>query len=190
MRVFAAIPLPDDVRQEIRSVQSRLAAQEWPVRWVGDHGLHLTIRFYGEVEPDIIESLRESLVQAIADAAPIPFEVGGLGVFPSRRKPRVIWLGVEADPSLELLHHRIELAAAELGFPGEDRAMTYRPHVTLGRVKRDARLPADAMTELDGDTTKIACLADRVLLYQSTVSPGGARYRCLSTLPLEGVWAS
>jgi len=190
MRVFAAIPLSEEVRAAIGTVQSRLAGLDWPVRWVQDHGLHLTIRFYGEVEPDIIESLSESLARSVAELAPVPFEVGGLGVFPNRRKPRVIWIGVDAGPSLELLHHRIELGAAELGLPGEARSMTYRPHVTLGRVKRDANLPMDALAELDRDTTKAGGLADQVLLYQSTLSSGGARYRSLGTFSLEDVWAS
>ncbi len=191
MRAFAAIPLPDDVREVIGSMQERLREKDWPVRWVGDQGLHLTIRFYGEVETDLLEPLNRSLQEAVTDTAPVPLELGGLGVFPHRRKPRVIWIGVDAPPELELLHHRVELAAVELGFPSERRETTYRPHVTLGRVKRGATLPTDAIDAIDSDTTSVTCLADRVLLYESMLSPGGARYRSLGTFPIEGgVWAS
>ena len=152
--------------------------------------MHLTIRFYGELETDVLGPLTRSLQEAVTVTAPVALELCGLGVFPHRRKPRVIWIGVDAPPALELLHHRVELAAAELGFPSEHRQTTYRPHITLGRVKRGATLPADAIDEIDKDSTSVACLADRVLLYQSTPAQGGARYRPLGTFPLEGEWAS
>ncbi len=64
MRVFAAIPLSAEALTAVTAVRDRLREHEWPVRWVGDDGLHLTVRFYGEVADDRVDGLGGSLAQA------------------------------------------------------------------------------------------------------------------------------
>ena len=187
MRVFAAIPLSAEAWTVVTALRDRLREHSWPVRWVGDDGLHLTVRFYGDVPEDRVDALGESLAQAIGPMDPLGIELGGLGVFPARGKPRVIWLGVDAPPALELLHDRVERAAMTEGYPAAHE--TYRPHVTLGRVKRRAVLVGDTAATLDSVDDTVAFLADQVVLYRSRMERGGVRYDPLRIIPFEGVWA-
>jgi 2'-5' RNA ligase len=102
--------------------------------------------------------------------------VGGFGVFPDFRRPRVVWAGIEAEPGLEILQHRVEQEFAPLGFPPEARA--FRPHVTLGRARREAR-PRDfaalegALARLEFAQTVVVSAVD---LMQSMLRSGGAVY--------------
>lgn len=187
MRVFAAIPLSDEARTVVRGVRDRLRESEWPVRWVRDEGLHLTVRFYGEVPEDRIDHLGSSLADAVGRMDPLGMELDGLGVFPTRRRPRIIWMGIDAPPALELLHDRVERAANALGYHAAQE--TYRPHVTLGRVKRHSVLTDEVVAALDRVDDTVGFHADRVILYRSRTERGGARYDPLRIIPLEGVWA-
>jgi 2'-5' RNA ligase len=98
--------------------------------------VHLTLKFLGEREPDEVARLAAVLDDAAADASPFGLRFEDVGAFPSPRRPRVIWVGVEPVPELRLLHDGLERRFAALGVPKEDRP--FRPHVTLGRVSRDA----------------------------------------------------
>jgi 2'-5' RNA ligase len=187
MRVFAAIPLSGEALAVVSAVRDRLRAHAWPVRWVGDHGLHLTVRFYGEVPEGLVDGLGNSLAAAVGRMDPLGIELGSLGVFPTRRKPRVIWMGVAAPPALELLHDRVERAAMTQGHAAAQE--TYRPHVTLGRVQRGAVLAGDVVTALDRVDDTVGFLADQVVLYRSRTEQGGARYDPLRIIPFEGLWA-
>jgi 2'-5' RNA ligase len=187
MRVFAAIPLSEAALAAVGAVRDRLQAQEWPVRWVGDRGLHLTVRFYGEIHEDMVDGLGNSLADAVGRMDPLSIELGSLGVFPTRRRPRVIWMGVAAPPALELLYDRVERAAMTQGHPAAQG--TYRPHVTLGRVQRGAVLAASAVDALDRVDDTVGFLADQLVLYRSRSEQGGARYDPLRIIPFEGIWA-
>lgn len=189
MRVFAAIPLSAEALTAVTAVRDRLREHGWPVRWVGDEGLHLTVRFYGEVADERVDGLGESLAQAVGRMDPLGIELGGLGVFPTRRKPRVIWMGVAAPPALEQLHDRVERAALTGDYPGTPARETYRPHVTLGRVQRRAVLAGDVAEVLDRVDDSVVFQADRVVLYRSRAARGGVRYHSLRIIPFEGVWA-
>jgi len=188
MRLFAALPLAAEVVDGLSQLSSRLQSQGWPVRWVRPAGLHLTLRFYGTVDPAGAERLAESLDAAAAGTSPIPLSLSGLGVFPGPRRPRVLWIGVAPVPALELLQHRVETAALAHGFEGE--RTTFRPHVTLGRVKRGSRLPPGAVTQLDGLTAEFGCLAQSLVLYRSDPGPGGPSYNSIHTVALEESWAA
>ena len=189
MRIFVAVPLPDGAREWVARVRDRLRTHDWPVRWVGDEALHLTVRFFGAMDqPDVVR-LGHVLEQAARGVAPMWLEFGAPNAFPDHRRPRVLWLSVSGPRELELLHERVERTAVEVGFPAERGP--YRPHITLGRVRRGARLPAGVPAGLAppdaGDDTP-GCTADRIVLYRSHPGPGGTRYEALRTIPLEGVW--
>ena len=148
-----------------------------PVKWVRPDGLHLTLKFLGDVDEVQEPSLRGALGQVAGEARPVTLHVEGFGVFPDFRRPRIVWAGVAPDPALELLQHRVEQVFAPLGFPTEAR--TFRPHLTLGRAGREAR-PRD-FTGLEGALTALtfaetALVAD-VDLMESTLQSGGAVYQ-------------
>ncbi len=183
MRLFVALPLPAAARDEIAALLTRMKGCDWPVRWVQNEGLHLTLKFYGEVAPERLDVIEESVRFAAAGTGPLPLRIDALGAFPSVRHPRVLWVGLDAPPALELLQDRLERGGESIGFPPE--GAPFRPHVTLGRVREGHRLPPRALEEMDGTYERVAFLAEEVVLYESLLSREGPRYERRATVPLS-----
>ena len=137
MRLFVALNPPERVRGALWDAAAPLRELDLPVNWVHPDGIHLTLKFLGEVEPGREPELRAALTRAAEGGRALPLAVCGFGVFPDARRPRVVWAGLGADPALELLQHRVEREFAPLGFPSEARP--FRPHLTLGRAARAPR---------------------------------------------------
>jgi len=182
MRLFAALPIPSPARETIAGILDRLRGAHLPVRWVRDEGLHLTLKFYGEVPDERRDVIEESLRIAARDTGPIPIRLTELGAFPSRRRPRVVWVGLDAPPALELLQDRLERGGEAIGFPPEGRP--FQPHVTLGRLREGHHLPPAILEREAAMIEAAASLAEEVVLYDSTPGPGGATYTQLLALPL------
>lgn len=175
MRLFIGVPLPGDAGREAVGVLAGLRRLGWPVRWVRDEGLHLTLKFFGEVTRDRVDAIAEMLAFAAAGTAPLAMGLGDLGVFPAWERPRVIHLGIDAGPELELLQDRLERGGERLGFAPEGRP--FNPHVTLGRVREGQRLPEGWRAELERVSPRCSFLADRVILFESELSGQGPVYR-------------
>ena len=174
MRLFAALPIAEPARGEIARLLSRLRELGWPLRLVHEHGVHLTLKFFGEVPPARLEVIEE-VVRAVAPGTgALSMQLAGLGAFPSERRPRIVWVGLEAPPSLELLQDRLERRAEAIGFAPE--GVPFRPHVTLARVREGHRLPADALESLDREYEPVSFLASELVLYESILGRGGPRY--------------
>jgi len=143
-----------------------------PVKWVRPEALHLTLKFLGDVDDAREANLHVALAQVAGrgEARPVSLHIEGFGVFPDFRRPRIVWAGVEPDPALELLQHRVEQVFAPLGFPTEARP--FRPHVTLGRGD---------FTGLEGTLATVSFAATTIVphidLMQSTLQSGGAVYQ-------------
>ena len=174
MRLFVAVPMPGVAEEHAGRLLRELSDKDWPVRWVRADGLHLTLKFFGEVTSDRVEPIEELVHYATQGLKPMPMTLRGGGGFPSRRHPRVLRLEVEAGPDVELLQDRLERGGEEIGFPPEGRP--FRPHLTLGRVREGHRLPPGAMDYLEALPQGTAFLADRVVLFESTLSKGGPTY--------------
>ena len=115
--------------------------------------------------------------------APIPLEVRGLGAFPNLRAPRVVWIGVHADPKLELLHHDLERACELLGHEVDGRA--YRPHVTVGRVEARAIDPARLAAAARLVDFGAEAMAESVDLMVSETVGRRPRYRVVGSAALS-----
>ena len=182
MRLFVALPIPEPARHVIVALLDRLRGSDWPVRWVRPEGIHLTLKFYGEVAPERLEVIEEAIRLAAAGAGPMSMRLAALGAFPTNARPRILWLGLDAPPALELLQDRLERRGEDIGFPPE--GVPFQPHVTLGRMREGHRLPPHALETSDGAPEKVAFLADRIILYESLLSPEGPRYEPRLVLPL------
>ena len=174
MRLFAGIPVPEPALSQLGTILRNLAARPWPVRWVRPECLHLTLKFFGSITQQAAEALVPALASASDGVGPIPLTCSTIGSFPSGQRAKVIWLEIEAPGSLELLQDAVERACVPLGFPLEGRP--YRPHITLGRVKDDEKLPARALEYIE-PTPEIPFLAERLILFQSQPESGGSVYR-------------
>ena len=125
--------------EAIADLQARLRPRLGSVRLVRPEGAHLTLRFLGQASPAQVEALREPLARAAGACPPCEARVAGLGTFPERGSPRVLWLGLELPDAVLALQAACERAAVAAGFAREDRA--FKPHLTLGRWRERDRRP-------------------------------------------------
>lgn len=173
------------MRRAVIEATSELRGAAPGLSWVDESRLHLTLKFLGEHPETIVASLREALDGVVRRHRAFPVDVGEVGAFPNFRRARVVWMGVHRDPRLELLHHDVELAFEQLGFPLEGRA--FRPHLTLARVKdraseQDLRALSRASKRVSYSGTADVRSVD---LMRSTTGPAGSRYECLHAAPLR-----
>ena len=182
MRLFAGIPIVDQARREIAALLGRLREAAWPVRWVHDEGLHMTLKFFGEVPPERLDVIAEAVRYAGQGTGVLDLRLDGVGAFPSVVRPRVLWVGIDAPPALELLYDRLERGGEGIGFPPE--GAPFRPHVTLGRVREGHRLPTGGIEEAGRSLPSVPFPGSRLVLYESVLTTQGPRYEARLTLEL------
>ncbi len=180
MRLFIALPLPEEVRAALAAAQERLRRGKPPVRWTDATRMHLTLQFLGETGAALTPTLIAGL--AALDVPPIHLTLSGLGAFPGLQRPRVIWAGVAGDiGALDRLRTAVFAVTTPLGFTPEERPFT--PHLTLGRLRDDAHpeeIRALAATLRAAEPLPaLVWQAGRPILYQSTLRPDGAVYTAL-----------
>ena len=186
MRLFIALNLPAELREVLHADAAPLRdAAARAVGWLPPAGLHLTLKFLGDVEQSRVPAIVDALRGVAGRHAPPRLVIGGVGAFPTMARPRVVWLGVDASPRLELLQHDVEATCGPLGFEVEGRA--FRPHVTLGRVRPGAdagalRALATAALDCSASADVVAPTLD---LMHSTLMPGGARHDAVARLPFK-----
>jgi RNA 2',3'-cyclic 3'-phosphodiesterase len=134
-----ALEIPTDTRERISALVSALKPSLPGVRWLSPDSYHLTLRFLGPSSPEALAALEAPLGAAAAATPAFAVRVGGLGVFPSPRAARVLWLGLSPPPGLHDLQKACESAAVSAGYAPEARP--WRSHLTLGRWREPARLP-------------------------------------------------
>jgi len=179
MRVFIALDLPPELLRAIHQAAAGLRSEIGPaVRWVPADNLHLTLKFLGEIPHSQIDPLTQALRAEAESSSSFEMQIGGLGAFPNPRRPRVIFLGIQAPAELEALTRGVESACSRLGYPPEARGV--RPHLTIGRVKPDT-VAANTLKishALESATIDLLGTArvDSVELYKSELKPGGAMY--------------
>ena len=189
IRAFVAIELPNDVKRGIgRVIDGLKEKSRAPVKWVSANGIHLTLKFLGEIPTPRVEEVKGALATACIGTPPVRLHIGSLGCFPSTEQPRVVWVGLGGDLEvLSRLAARIDIALAELGYARESRPFV--PHLTIARVRPEAS--RQARSEL-GTALVAARLpealrfdAGAVSLMRSQLQPQGALYTRLSLTPLN-----
>ena len=189
LRAFIAVEIPPEIHKAIESKTAplRAALNTSPVRWVPTGNIHLTLKFLGDVSPANIEILSQMLSVEVSQHQTFEMKFGGLGAFPNPRRPRVIWIGIQAPDELEALQHGIEAAAAKLGYLAEKRP--FSPHLTIGRVKQNAGSTGAQKIRQALEDTKIGSLGSTrvtdVHLFKSDLKPAGAVYTKLFSAPLK-----
>jgi RNA 2',3'-cyclic 3'-phosphodiesterase len=181
MRLFAAIEIPADLKEALRSFVGRLRPVA-NIAWSPVDNLHVTTKFIGEWPEPRLDEMKSALA-SVPLSAPVDITVKGVGWFPNARRPRVFWAGVEGGEPLCALAHATEQAVARLGVPVEQR--TYSPHLTLARIR--VAVPLDrlhqALQSLPAgcDFYFGSFTAAQFFLYLSA----GGKYTQLAGFPLE-----
>ena len=189
LRSFIAIKIPVEIQSAIAHSTAPLqkTLPKPLVRWVASQNLHLTLKFLGDVSPANLERLVDVLKTEAAAHEPFSMSVGGLGAFPTPRRARVIWIGLEAPAGLAALQHGVEAVAARLGYGPEERP--FSPHLTIGRVGQSV-----SAADLQRIRTALEAIAvgalgtvrvDAIHIFKSDLQPGGAVYTNLYTLPMK-----
>lgn len=184
MRLFIALNLPKKLRTRIHRAARPLREEGLPVRWIDPDHYHVTLKFFGEVRRELVADIERTIASVAAETRAFDTRVGGFGAFPTIRRPRVIWLGVGANPELRCLKQDLEWALGDLGFEVETRS--FHPHVTLGRA--DASGGAGAFRGLDALMAELEFSGElrvhTVDLMRSQVSREGARYSVVTSIRL------
>lgn len=182
IRAFIAVNLAAPVIEEIAKVRFALQEAKGDIRWTRTEGLHLTLKFLGDIARNQVESILAVMREATCERLPLHVLAQGLGAFPNLRRPRVLWAGLSGE-GLQEMSGAIETALMPLDFPPEEREFT--PHLTLGRVRslrgweRVLALVKEYEHARFGEST-----VDQVTLYQSELRPDGAVYSPLGSVPL------
>jgi RNA 2',3'-cyclic 3'-phosphodiesterase len=183
IRAFIAVNLASPVIEEIAKVCSFLREAQGDIRWTRREGLHLTLKFLGDIERSQVEPILAAMRETMRKWPPLHILARGLGAFPSLRRPRVLWVGLNGE-GLQEISEALETALMPLDFPPEEREFT--PHLTLGRVRslRGWEHVLAVVKEYQqthfGEST-----VDQVTLYQSELRPDGAVYSPLGSVPLQ-----
>lgn len=171
MRLFIAIPLPDSVKTTLDELRKPIEN----VRWQPSHQFHITLKFLGETQDEQLQQLRAEL-QAV-DQSAFNVTIQGLGTFPEKGNPRVIWAGVKKTERLEQLQESVENACVKAGFKKELRSFT--PHITLGKVKGAITQEISLFLGSYANWGREEFLVDQFAVYASYILSSGARHEVI-----------
>jgi 2'-5' RNA ligase len=183
MRCFIAINLDDPLRKKIASVMRDLMTGKWDVKWIPPENLHITLKFLGEASEDSVRILKDNLSAIAKEHLPFEVKLRGVGVFPDRKRPRVVWIDIIDSRELTILQEEVEYSAISIGFNKETRK--FSPHLTIGRIRSLMVVEAfmKAIEPLkDEDFGNIA--VNKISLMKSDLKPTGAQYSIVTEFPL------
>lgn len=188
IRSFIALDLDASVQASLgKTIQKIKQTAGNNIRWVPEKNIHITLKFLGDTSPANLEILKSKITAEANRICSFNIKIGNLGAFPSIRKPRVIWVGLDTPPELHILQRAIDMETNRLGYPSEDRP--FSPHLTLGRISPRA-LPEEihrigdflATSQISADTI---ALIQKVVLFRSDLLPGGPVYTPLHIANLK-----
>jgi len=188
IRSFIALDLDANVQSMLgNAIRQIKPAAGNNIRWVPEKNIHITLKFLGDTSPANLEFLKKILTAEASRFHPFDVKIGNLGAFPSIRKPRVIWIGLDAPVELNYLQQAIDIETTRLGYPPEERS--FAPHLTLGRISQHA--PPEEIRRigdfLEASQIKVDAVASirTVVLFRSDLLPGGPTYTPLQSAELK-----
>jgi 2'-5' RNA ligase len=187
IRSFLAFELPLDIKEIVARVSGEIKKSPLNVRWVRVDNIHLTVIFMGNIKSGDIVKIGTEVETVCSRHGLFDISLSEMGVFPNKRKPRVLWLGLDGDLE-RMSHFRDSLQKQLRHFGIKEEKRKFRPHLTLGRFRK----PQKGKSNLDEfmmrykDLTSPVCPLDELILFQSTLSPKGAEYTKLGSWALSG----
>jgi 2'-5' RNA ligase len=185
MRLFFAVPASQKVREAVRTAIESFPVDNPPWRWIPPENFHLTLKFLGETDEDMVPPLHDTASAVSSRIAPFSMAFGGFGGFPSLSRPRVLFFSITSGfGALAELAALVEDAVAPLGFAKEHRS--FRAHLTLARIKR--RLPpavSEKLLTVPPLPTSTVQEVDHFVLMRSHLRREGAMYEEIGSFPLR-----
>lgn len=188
LRAFIAVEIPHEIQQNVhKGIEPIRKEIDGLVRWVPAENMHLTLKFLGDASSSNVEFLIQMLRAEAEHVDCFSLHLAGLGCFPSPKRPRVIYIGIQAPAGLDALQRGIESASRRLGYEAEERP--FSPHLTLGRVKQNSSAADQQQIRRCIEGTQVDVLGtarvDSVHLFKSELKPSGSVYTRLYSAPLK-----
>lgn len=188
IRSFISINLDEILKKEIDNLLMDFKKYNFDVKWVPAKNLHITLKFLGHIPEKTIEKVKERLYNIVSSFKPFRLRFNGIGFFPDRKRPRVIWIDISDSDVLKILQETIEEKLKEIGFAKEERG--FSPHLTIGRIRslRDRERLIELIETIKDREFGIIDV-DRVFLMKSDLRPGGAQYSVIAEFPFKQIRA-
>lgn len=187
-RIFVAVDISDEARRRaaahIDSLKSVVSKAR--VGWVRAEKLHLTLKFLGDTGENELARLNQAVERAAALIGPFHIRLGTTGVFPSPRKARVLWLGVEdADREFRRLYQILEVECEKEGFEPETKR-DFKPHLTIARLREPGRPAELVRAHLETEFGPVEVEVPDIGIYESRLQPAGPVYLPFARYKLAG----
>jgi 2'-5' RNA ligase len=185
MRIFVAVALEAALGRAVAELPQRLNSAA-AFRWVPPGNLHLTLKFLGEITEERVARVADAAREVAGRSRPFSITLGGLGAFPSPKKPQIVWIGVAqgAERLIELARD-LDVTLRRVKFPRDDRP--FRPHLTIARAAHARPVP-DLSGLLGGMRGVVVGTqsVDRLVVMESILNTNGAGYRSVDEVRLGG----
>jgi 2'-5' RNA ligase len=185
MRTFVAIDLNLELKKNLSDFMQKLDRFNPNIRWVKDQGMHLTLKFIGEIKEDKAKKISLALKGLSSNHEAFPIKLVGTGTFPHRsRHPRILWAGVEDSPQIIALQNEVESLLEKESISRDKRR--FFPHLTLGRVKSNHNIALVLEELFDNKEFEFGSQeVEEIIFFRSILKPTGAEYSALSKIQLK-----
>ncbi len=175
IRTFIAIEIPAEIKQKIVKFQESINIKYFPVRWTKAQNMHITLKFIGEIEENLVDKINKELMTPPPLSEPFEISISGTGVFPNPQKPRVMWTGIrDGVNKLTDLSKKVENILLEYGISKEER--NFKPHLTIGRFRGRLKIE-DNKKYFSPDLLNTGSFeVSEILFVKSILNPTGAEY--------------
>jgi RNA 2',3'-cyclic 3'-phosphodiesterase len=191
LRTFIALDFPPEIIQRIEEIIAYFRTQtpKDALKWVSTNNLHLTIKFLGEIPEEKLDQVKAILTDSLRNKSEFNIEIEGLGMYPNKHNPRVVWLGINADDTLINLHQILDSALQAVDIEREKRA--FSPHLTIARVRRQTKRNTikeigEILSQFKVDSLGKINVKE-IVLYQSELTSKGPIYTPLKVESLNKV---
>ncbi|MBI5631931.1 MAG: RNA 2',3'-cyclic phosphodiesterase [Nitrospirae bacterium] len=183
IRSFIAIKLPEGIKRSITDLITRLKTLGTDVTWVSAEKIHLTLKFLGNTDDSLLPKIKESMSKKLSHYNAFYIKIVGVGCFPSERRPRVLWVGIENSDALKDMQKDIDSGVSEFGFALEDRP--FSPHLTIGRVRSQRGIAELLRRFAEFRTTDFGIVeATSIYIMKSELKPAGAEHTSIAEIPI------
>jgi len=184
MRCFIAIEVPSEVKSAFIELQNDLRSAGADVAWTNPDNVHLTLKFLGEIDKQLVGKVEQVCLETIAAMPPFKLSIDGIGVFPSERHPRVLWVGLGGEvETLERLQEMLDERLSRIGFEIEEK--DFQPHLTVGRIRSNKNL-RELLGRRDGYALpSLSFVVREIVLMKSDLLPSGACYSELAKAKMK-----
>jgi 2'-5' RNA ligase len=187
MRSFLAFELPLEIKNVVARVSEELRQSTLNARWVKVDNIHLTVVFMGNIETEDIPAIAGGVKEVCQAFGAFDLSLKGIGCFPNRRNPRVLWLGLDGDlEPMSEFRDALQGHLTDFGIKEEKRK--FKPHLTLGRFRKPKKMDSkeDQLLSKYEDISSSVCSLKELILFKSDLKPTGAVYTKVEAWPLKG----